>query len=70
MINQQKANMREVIASQAAEIERLKRAIEEYLNSIPRTGSQVITIEIEGGVLTDVTGLPDGWEYKLIDHDI
>lgn len=28
-----------------------------------------ITIEISGGVLTDVQGLPDGWTYELIDHD-
>lgn len=28
-----------------------------------------ITIEISGGVLTDVAGLPDGWTYKLVDHD-
>lgn len=29
-----------------------------------------ITIEIEGGCLIDVSGLPFGWDYELIDHDI
>ena len=30
----------------------------------------IITIEIEGGCLIDVSGLPFGWDYELIDHDI
>lgn len=28
-----------------------------------------ITITVQGGVVVDVTGLPDGWNYRLIDHD-
>lgn len=34
------------------------------------TKGGTITIEISGGCLTDVSGLPEGWNYKLIDHDI
>lgn len=29
-----------------------------------------ITITVEGGVVTDVRGLPKGWDYELDDHDI
>jgi len=29
-----------------------------------------ITIEVEGGVVTDVRNLPKGWDYELIDHDV
>jgi len=28
-----------------------------------------ITIEIQGGCLIDVSGLPFGWDYELIDYD-
>lgn len=28
-----------------------------------------IEIEISGGCLTSVNGLPEGWTYTLIDHD-
>lgn len=33
------------------------------------TPEKTITIVIEGGCLVDVSGLPDGWDYELIDHD-
>lgn len=29
-----------------------------------------IVLVIEGGVLQDVIGLPEGYEYALVDHDI
>lgn len=29
-----------------------------------------VTIEIEGGMLRDVTGLPHGWLYRLADFDV
>lgn len=29
-----------------------------------------ITLEIFRGVLTDVSGLPEGWLYELFDHDV
>ena len=28
-----------------------------------------IRIEVEGGCVTNVSGLPDGWDYELIDYD-
>ena len=31
--------------------------------------NKTITIEISGGVLTNVQNLPKGWDYELIDHD-
>ena len=30
---------------------------------------QSIIIEVEGGIVTDVSNLPDGWDYTIIDHD-
>jgi hypothetical protein len=29
-----------------------------------------ITIEVEGGCVTDVQGLPEGWSYMIVDHDV
>ncbi len=28
-----------------------------------------IRIEVYGGCVTEVTGLPEGWEYEIVDHD-
>jgi len=28
-----------------------------------------ITIEVKGGNLQDVTGLPEGWDYEKVDWD-
>ena len=28
-----------------------------------------IKIEVYGGCGTEVTGLPDGWDYEIVDHD-
>ena len=28
-----------------------------------------IKIEVYGGCVTEVTGLPDGWDYEIVDHD-
>ena len=30
---------------------------------------KTIKIEVYGGCVTEVTGLPDGWEYEIVDHD-
>ena len=29
----------------------------------------LIKIEVYGGCVTEVTGLPDGWDYEIVDHD-
>ena len=30
---------------------------------------KTIKIEVYGGCVTEVTGLPEGWEYETVDHD-
>ena len=34
------------------------------------TGPYVITIEVESGVVRTVRGLPEGYDYEIIDHDV
>jgi len=29
----------------------------------------LIKIEVYGGCVTEVTGLPDSWDYEIVDHD-
>ena len=33
------------------------------------TKKNSIKIEVYGGCVTEVTGLPDGWDYEIVDHD-
>ena len=37
----------------------------EVVKEVPRC----ITIEVEGGAVTSVTGLPEDYAYEIIDHD-
>jgi len=30
----------------------------------------MITIEVEGGCVMDVRGIPDGCQYEIVDHDV
>ena len=30
---------------------------------------KTIKIEVYGGCVTEVTGLPEGWESEIVDHD-
>ena len=30
---------------------------------------KTIKIEVYGGCVTEVTGLPEGWEYEIVAHD-
>ena len=30
---------------------------------------KTIKIEVYGGCVTEVTGLPEGYDYEIIDHD-
>ena len=32
--------------------------------------NKTIKIEVNGGCVTEVTNLPDGYDYEIIDHDI
>lgn len=48
---------------------------ETMFNRSPLSGKSerreaVITIEVHGGVVQDVHGLPDGWSYRVCDWDI
>lgn len=31
---------------------------------------KMITIEVNGGIVTSVKGIPKGYDYEIIDHDI
>jgi len=31
---------------------------------------KTIKIEVNGGVITDVENLPEGYDYEIVDHDI
>ena len=31
--------------------------------------SKTIKIEVYGGCVTEVTGLPEGYDYEIVDHD-
>ena len=31
--------------------------------------SKKIKIEVYGGCVTEVTGLPEGYDYEIVDHD-
>ena len=32
--------------------------------------SKTIKIEVNAGVVTDVTNLPEGYDYEIVDHDL
>jgi len=36
---------------------------------LERNKMKTIKIEVYGGCVTEVTGLPDGWDYEIVDHD-
>jgi len=36
---------------------------------VPPPVSKTIRIEIRGGCLDEVSNLPPGWDYELVDHD-
>jgi len=37
---------------------------------LPPEHNRTLTIEVEGGCVQDIFGLPDGWDYIVNDHDI
>lgn len=39
------------------------------VSDILRQAPREIIIEVSGGCVTNVSGLPANWNYKLIDHD-
>jgi hypothetical protein len=38
--------------------------MEEYMPA-----NKTIKIEVHGGCVTEVTGLPEGYDYEIVDHD-
>jgi hypothetical protein len=37
---------------------------------LPPDHNRTLTVEVEGGCVQDIYGLPDGWDYVVNDHDI
>ncbi len=40
------------------------------VNNEQRITMKTIKIEVNAGCVTDVTGLPEGYDYEIVDHDI
>ena len=36
---------------------------------IDMPANKTIKIEVYGGCVTEVTGLPEGYDYEIVDHD-
>ena len=56
----------------SANVKRVYRMDEITLNQVtePELLSQgTITIEVKGGSVIDVRGLPENWQYEILDHD-
>lgn len=39
-------------------------------NSVGESPQSIVTVEIESGAVVDVRGLPDGYQYEVLDHDV
>lgn len=70
-------NLREMLSSRNETIRRNAMSILKTLQRLERTaiepdGKQTkeVTIYILGGVVDDVKGLPEGWTYRIEDHDL
>lgn len=37
---------------------------------VEETTERTLEIEVEGGVVTDVRNLPEGWSYAIVDRDV
>jgi hypothetical protein len=45
-------------------------AVEQVLvNAAPSADMRTVKIEVRGGVVVDVSNLPPGWSYHIVDHD-
>lgn len=52
-----------------AALDDIRLTVTDVCDPDPPTPKAEIIIEISGGVLTNVSGLPDGWSYRLVDYD-
>jgi hypothetical protein len=68
--------MRRVSDGDHRALENLLSAADQALDAIadaagetPHTTNRTLTIEVRGGVVQDVSNVPPGWDYEIIDHD-
>lgn len=50
-------------------IELIANAIAQATEETPPSGDRTFTIEVRGGLVQDVSNVPPGWDYEIIDHD-
>ena len=58
------------MAQQNRNVEELSRPVSGEAEIGSSKITKVITIEVQGGVVVDVRGLPEGYTYTLEDHDV
>jgi hypothetical protein len=46
-----------------------RAAIAEATGELPSSGDRTVTIEVRGGVVQEVSNVPPGWDYEIIDYD-
>jgi hypothetical protein len=44
-------------------------AIAQATEETPTCGDRTLTIEVRGGIVQEVSNVPPGWDYEIIDHD-
>jgi hypothetical protein len=44
-------------------------AIAQATEESPSSAARTLIIEVRGGVVQDVSNVPPGWDYEIIDHD-
>ena len=50
-------------------IDKLSKQTKNVIPVVSEDYTKTITIECSGGLVTDVTGLPEGYDYEIIDYD-
>ncbi len=46
-----------------------RAAIIDATGETPSSGNRTLIIEVRGGIVQDVSNIPPGWDYEIIDHD-
>ena len=47
----------------------LRKPKKKQIKELMPVQSKTIKIELYGGCVTEVTGLPEGYDYEIVDHD-
>jgi hypothetical protein len=55
--------------SKQTAIDNARAAIAQTNGETPSSRDRTLTIEVRGGVVQDVSNVPPGWDYEIIDHD-